>query len=120
MRKTAAVLTSILLCAAFLAACGDSGSSTSSTKTATVPDGKLGGTAYQTCTPPRISGTTFQSFSAVGIDCAKATEGLNSVYKTNKWAGWTCRQRVSGRSVSTTCTNDSNSGQSFSSTWSVS
>ena len=120
MRKTAAALTSILLCAALLAACGDSGPSTSSTKTATVPDGKLGGTTSKPCTLPRINGTTFLSFSAVGVDCTKATEGLNAVYRTNKYAGWTCKQRISGRNVSTTCINDSNSGQSFSSTWAVS
>ena len=47
MRKTAAALTSILLCAALLAACGDSGSGSSSTKTATVPDGKLASNSAQ-------------------------------------------------------------------------
>jgi hypothetical protein len=41
MRMPALALTSILFCAVLLAACGDSGSS-SSTKTATVPSGKLG------------------------------------------------------------------------------
>ena len=49
-----------------------------------------------------------------------AAQGLNAVYRTNKYAGWTCKQRISGRNVSTTCINDSNSGQSFSSTWAVS
>lgn len=46
MRKTAAVVTSILLCGAVLAACGGSGSgSPATTETATVPSGKLGAIA---------------------------------------------------------------------------
>ena len=42
MRTSAVALSIAALCALLLAACGDSGSSTTATKTVTVPSGKLG------------------------------------------------------------------------------
>jgi len=120
MHKSAAALVSIVLAVAFLAACGDSGSSSSTTtKTATVPTGKLGATTGA-CTPPRVSGTTVHALTAVNVSCDVATEGFNSVYRTNRFAGWTCKQSISGRNVRVTCTKDADTSQQFSSSWSVS
>jgi len=121
MHKSVAALVSIVLAVAFLAACGDSGSSSSTTtKTATVPSGKLGSTGTVSCTPPRVSGTTVHALNATNVSCDVATNGFNAVYRTNKFAGWTCKQTISGRNVRVNCTNDANTTQAFSSSWSVS
>jgi len=120
MHKSAAALVSIVLAVAFLAACGDSGSdSSSTTKTATVPSGKLGAAATS-CTPPRVSGTTVHALTATNVGCDVATDGFHSVYRTNKFAGWTCRQSISGRNVRTSCIKDADTSQTFSTSWSVS
>jgi hypothetical protein len=121
MLKSAAALMSIVLCAALLAACGDSGSDSSSTPTATVPTGKLGAAAPERCTFPRLgNGVTVTSLSATNMPCDVASNGLASVFRTNKFPGWTCTQSISGRNVRFTCTSQSDTTQTFSGGWAVS
>jgi hypothetical protein len=121
MRKSAVTVISILLCTAFLASCGDSDSSSSSSSsatTATVPAGKLGAAA-QSCPAPRFAGVTVLSFTATNVSCDVATNGFTSVFRTNRFAGWDCRQTISGRNVRSTCTNTADPSQVFAGSWQV-
>ena len=119
MLKSAAALAALVLCTALLAACGDSESDSTTTKTATVPVGKLGDTVGGACTPIRVSGMTIHALTATNVSCDVAVPGLNSVMRTNKYAGWTCSQSISGRNVRVTCTKDGDANQRFSGSWSV-
>jgi len=117
MRNVAIVLSLIFSCAG-LAACGDSSSDSSSTKTAaSAPDGKSTGTT--TCTPPTFSDATFTSFDAVNVDCAEATTALKTVYEHGAVSGWTCQPRIVGQDESTSCAKDADTTQTFAAAWTV-
>jgi hypothetical protein len=122
MRKIAIACSALALAASLAAAgCGSSdSSSTTTTAASTTAAGRMGALNAERCTPPRINGTTFLSFSATGVSCDTATPLLKTFYSSNKVPGWTCSHRISGRNTSVTCTQDGNTGNTFSSTWTVS
>ena len=116
MRASVAALL-LVVCSLLVAACGDSGSSST---TASVPTTRIGAAGATSCTPPRVNGLTVHAVSATGISCEAATSGTLDVIKTNKHGGYSCRQTISGRNVRASCTNSSDANQSFSAAWSVS
>jgi hypothetical protein len=106
----------MLLCAALLAACGSSDSS-SSTKTATVPAGTLGAQGAEHCRLPIVAGVVMTSFSARNMPCDAAIEGVRSVVRTGRYPGYDCRVTSSGNTLDADCVNASNTSKSFSAGW---
>lgn len=115
MRRSATALL-VLVCSLLVAACGDSGSGST---TGTVPTGRVGA-ASTSCTPPRVSGLTVLGVTAVGISCDTANAGTLEVIKTNRYTGYTCKQTISGRNVRVNCVSNADAAQSFSASWAVS
>jgi len=117
MRRATLVLPLIVTCIVLLAACGDSTSSSTATKTATVPSGQLGETDLN-CPPPTISGVKLTTLSFLGITCRQAIGYAHSIVRTSKVAGWSCTRRDGSR-VSVTCRNDADQNELVHVAWSV-
>lgn len=102
MNKATAVAASLLLCATLLVACGGSGSRSPTTKTATVPAGKLGGvfdngdhTTYSSCmdyiSPGGVPHKLIYQFRVrPPLSCEVATKALASYLYKGKAEGWDC------------------------------
>jgi len=117
-----AIACSALAVAAGLTAVGcgsSSGSGSTGATTATAP-GRMGALDAATCTPPKIAGATVNALSVTGISCDQGAAHVLTVFKSNRVPGWACQQRISGRNVTTTCTQDGNAGNAFTTTWYVS
>jgi hypothetical protein len=88
MTKLTVVAASLVLCAALLAACGDSGS-TSSTPTATTPPGRLGSAhPTETCTPDTRAHPVLHRVGhlrAVGIGCPQADAIAVTFFQNKGW-----------------------------------
>jgi len=129
MIRITAAAASLLLCAALLVACGDAGSDASTTKTATVPSGKLGGafdngdhTQYRSCMDAISSGGVpnklISQFSVrPPLSCDVATKALASYLFKGKADGWDCYRMpgsaAKGTVMYTTCERETRIRQDF-------
>jgi len=118
MRSSALALLALLLCSTALVACGgaDSGSG-GATKTATVPEGKLGAQGGEHCGLPTIPGVRTITLDVTGMDCGSATTPATQVIQTGRASGWSCSVSPSGGQTHATCRRDGNSGVTFSISW---
>ena len=117
MRRATLVLPLIVACVVLLAACGDSTSSSTATRTATVPTGQLGETDLN-CPAPPIGGVTVTTLSFIGITCRQAVGYAHAIVRTGKVSGWTCDRRESSR-IDVTCRNDSDPNELVRVAWRV-
>jgi len=118
MRSRALALLALLACSSVLVACGDSGSdSGGGTRTATVPEGKLGAQGGEHCGLPTIPGVRTITLDVTGMDCGSATTPATQVIQTGRAAGWSCNVTPSGSQSHATCRRDGNSGVTFSISW---
>jgi hypothetical protein len=75
----------------------------------------VAGASAEVCAPPHVSGFTFTALHANGIACHQAQHDAVVTMRTNRGPeGWTCSQRISGRSVSFSCHSTHGTGHSYS------
>jgi hypothetical protein len=98
------------------AGCGSSGGD--STATHPLPAGKMGAQGAERCPLPTLDGATVTEFSVRNMSCDGGVAGVESVYRTGRYPGWSCRT-TSRPTVNADCTRENNSSVSFSASWTV-